>query len=280
MYSIGYEIIPGNYIDKFVGEGNLGSVYIIKNQLGLTSAIKILDKNIKFNPGLANSYLKLRSKNIVCLQDYGQIDTGECYLLWEHLDNNLEKILINVNDVNTACSYILQILNGLKALEDSEIIHGNIKPSNILFANHLKISDWGMINLIPESQFFLDRISTGIYFLSPEQLNNELTPLMDSWAASVIFYYMLSGYYPFQGNTCMEVCNSILQKDADLYDIPEEVHGFFKISFQKDKNKRHGSIRKMIEQINALMKNSMPVKKKKISLKKKRKKKRGCITCL
>ncbi|NOY89266.1 MAG: serine/threonine protein kinase [FCB group bacterium] len=108
----------------------------------------------------------------------------------------------------------IQISRGLNRLHHEKIVHGNLKPANIMVNNEgtFKLLDAGLSSFknfqnnpdfVPPYEAF--------HYLSPEQIaNNELTFKSDLFSLGVIFYQMLSGVLPFEGEDEDALCKSIL----------------------------------------------------------------------
>ena len=105
---------------------------------------------------------------------------------------------------------LIDLNKGLKVMYENKIIHGNIKPSNILlsFNNNnvnklcLKISDFGLSNLYKEYKEII--ISKSIKgkseFISPECLKDEeINDKSDIWSLGILIYYLLFQKYPYNG---------------------------------------------------------------------------------
>jgi eukaryotic-like serine/threonine-protein kinase len=85
------------------------------------------------------------------------------------------------------------------------VIHGNLKPSNILLTNRVSmqhqigeplLTDFGLIKLLQQGS-----ATTSPFYLSPEQIRgNAATERSDMYALGVILYELCTGVLPFRGN--------------------------------------------------------------------------------
>ena len=91
---------------------------------------------------------------------------------------------------------------------ENKIIHGDIKPSNILlsFNNNsahkvcFKISDFGLSKLYEENNIDKSRIIDTSQFISPECLKGkEINDKSDIWSLGILIYYLLFQNYPYNG---------------------------------------------------------------------------------
>lgn len=104
-----------------------------------------------------------------------------------------------------AHNVIVDTLLGLKYLHSKNILHGDLKPANILIdRNHRAIvSDFGMCK--PADQRYTGRWGSTAY-QSPEQLmvKADWGSKVDLFAVGIIFVQMVLGEHPFVGNSKTE----------------------------------------------------------------------------
>jgi serine/threonine protein kinase len=175
-------------LGKLIGEGSFGKVY----ELGKDKVVKYIHLT---GDGLLD-YIEpfilsnLKHENIM---NSDQISIGECGLL---------KILMNIADPISNLSLrdikkdklnlALQVKEGLTYLHNLTIVHGDIKPSNILkIGNCYKISDFGLSILLYSDPQKIDKLIYTDKYRPPENYNYIISRKSDIWA----FGKMLEEYF-------------------------------------------------------------------------------------
>merc|ERR1712228_140422 len=104
---------------------------------------------------------------------------------------------------NVARTYFKQIINGLEACHNANVVHRDLKPQNLLLDSkfNLKITDFGLSKII---QSDADAVMKTTYvgtrgYQAPELLLNQKYDLKcDVFSAGVILFILLAGYPPFE----------------------------------------------------------------------------------
>ena len=148
----------------------------------------------------------------------GQLD-DDPYIVMEWLEGRtLEDSLSESGPfpVRETIDLVLSLLETLGAAHKAGIVHRDIKPSNLLILDdgRLKVTDFG-IALMQGRE--LVKTQAGVVFAtprfaSPEQLRGtEIDGRADLFSTGVVLYLMLTGEYPFAGQTFMDLAHAILQ---------------------------------------------------------------------
>jgi serine/threonine-protein kinase len=152
---------------------------------------------------------------VVALHDMGiEESTLTPYLVMELIDGqSMEKALAKGSiPFPTACSWIAQIAVALSIAHRRGIIHGDVKPANILITNEnrVKLSDFGMARLASHDTGDTSLLGTPAYWC-PEQLQGRPQDARsDLFSLGAVLYEMVTGVSPFAGSTLQNVCNNVL----------------------------------------------------------------------
>lgn len=108
--------------------------------------------------------------------------------------------------------WVRDIVQGLDYLYRNGVIHGDLKPANLLLTadGHVKLADFGSAVLFNEEQEDGCLFGTPA-FRAPESLESgyRLSPEADAWALGVCIYVWIYGCLPFDGNTPYAIYNAI-----------------------------------------------------------------------
>ena len=203
-----------------LGQGGMGSVYKA-HQAALDKfvCVKLLapelareQRNIDFFLREARSAAKLDHPNIVHIYNFGQ-ENGSYFILMSYVEGKTLQDLVAEKgplSVKEATDIMSGVLKGLGHAHSNSIIHRDIKPSNILVGpdNIPRIVDFGLARSITEDKQLTmagELVGTA-YFMSPEQgLAGTVDSRADLYATGATYFYILTGRYPFDGKSSIEV---------------------------------------------------------------------------
>lgn len=107
-----------------------------------------------------------------------------------------------------ALPIIQQLCNAIQYAHEHDVIHGNIKPSNVFVASdgRVLLADFGIVRGYDDSQQSLTRVGWGsAEYAAPEQSLGVLRRASDIYALGVLLFRILTGYPPFTGQSPVEV---------------------------------------------------------------------------
>jgi len=154
--------------------------------------------------------------------------------------------------------YLTQLCAGLGAIHSAGILHRDLKPENVLVGENqsLKIADFGIASLGgDEIDVSRDRMSGTIGYMSPEYIRSgEFSPASDIYAIGVMAYYMLTGHFPFEGDSIVDLLTSrVLHDPAPVRtlrsDCPEELDALVMKAISRFDYYRFHSCTEMAEEI-------------------------------
>ena len=210
----------GNYrIVRTLGQGGFAEVYLGEHiYLKSPAAVKVLHALLTGEAQAAfvkeaQMLVHLHHPHIVRLLDFA-VETGVPFLVMEYAPGgNLRKLHPAGSRVplETVGSYVQQIASALHYAHSQHLIHGDIKPENILLGSQdeLLLSDFGLAVLDSQSHAYSTQLvsqqmaGTSLY-LAPEQLQGHSQSASDQYSLAVVVYEWLCGVPPFRG-TAIEI---------------------------------------------------------------------------
>ena len=216
---IGKEFAGCKVISK-IGQGGMGTVYKAHHKaLNKTVCVKLLAKelsndkrNLEFFLREARSAAKLNHPNIVHVYNFGK-ENNNYFIVMSFIDGKSLQEIVEAEgpmSVERATKFTAELLDGLAHAHSKGVIHRDIKPSNILVGSNGQsyLVDFGLAKSLSEEKELTqagEMIGTA-YFMSPEQcLAQKVDNRADLYAVGATFYYLITGKYPFDGKTSIEV---------------------------------------------------------------------------
>ena len=124
-----------------------------------------------------------------------------------------------------ARAIMLQILESLKCMHESGLVHRDLKLENVLLPTaddhtRIKIADFGLSAFWTTGAPMLRQRCGTPAFVAPEILPKdcEYDNKIDMWSAGVILYFLLSGFPPFWGDDLQHLLSSIMSEDPKFTD--------------------------------------------------------------
>lgn len=212
------EILIGEKFGHFeivstLGRGGMGQVYLaLDTSLQRYVAVKLLRSGIGTSRGLSKSsdeevdkllqeavsQARVTHPNIVTIYYVGKQD-GDPFLAMELVNGQPlnDRIAAGILPFNEIAEIVLQICEALKYSYELDIVHGDIKPSNVLLQQNglAKLSDFGMARRVSLND---DQAIGGTpNYIAPELLRGEKPSIQtDMYALGVTIYEMSFGELP------------------------------------------------------------------------------------
>ena len=255
-----------------LGRGGMGEVFLAEDtSLGRKVALKLLrsdftsdEERLRRFRQEARAASALNHPNILTIHEIGQHGPLQFmaseYVEGETLRQHISRAplsLIHALDV------AVQVAGALAAAHEAGIIHRDIKPENIMLRSdgYVKVLDFGLAKLIDPKTIHtaaptLPHVETAqgvvmgtFSYMSPEQARGlPVDARTDIWSLGVMFYEMVAGRQPFEGETASDVMSLILQKEPlplahYTPDVPTELERIVRKALCKDKEERYQTVK-------------------------------------
>ncbi len=223
-------VVANRYrLDKVLGEGGFGAVYVAAREDGVQVALKVLFEDALERTGGDDRFRReaelarrLDHPNVVKVLDEGIDARGTRFIAFELLTGRTLGDEIGrwgAMRPQRAAQIALRVLHALEAAHGVGIIHRDLKPANIFLMHgddRLKVLDFGIAKSINKNTIAgltqAGQVLGTPAYMAIEQLTGDpVAPATDLFALGVVLIEMLIGRPPYpSGSTAMDIVRSRL----------------------------------------------------------------------
>jgi serine/threonine-protein kinase len=210
--------IPGFTLERLIGEGGFGQVWLASREGGERVAIKVLhlelvrsiDALTRFQREL-DAIQRLQHPNVVRALDHGTLTDGRPFLVLEYIEGpSLREVIHERGSLTPADSLeiLAPLCDALATAHDHGLVHRDVKASNVILARvdgQLRpvLLDFGLVKLLDQAGPGLtsSRSMLGTpAAMAPEQMRGQpVDARTDVYALGLLAYHMLTGQPAFGG---------------------------------------------------------------------------------
>ena len=206
-------------LDAIVGEGGMAVVYrgydlILRRQI----AVKVLRDRFASDQAFVRRFYQeaeaaanLSHPNIVNTYDVGEFE-GKPYIVQEFVQGEtLATLIAREKKLPEAAAvrYARQICSALVAAHRAQLLHRDVKPSNILITPEdvVRVTDFGIAQFSGrQADGESDEILGSVPYCPPEQVSDgDASEASDLYSVGVVLYEMVTGKRPFDADTAAGV---------------------------------------------------------------------------
>lgn len=268
MITRGQKINDRYQIIRSIGEGGMANVYLAHDMiLDRDVAVKILRGDLADDEKFVRRFQReaiaassLSHPNIVEMYDVGE-DNGKYYIVMEYVEGKTLKSLIKKRGALTLPEVIdimQQLTSAISCAHDSNIIHRDIKPQNVLIKEDgiVKITDFGIAMALNSNELTqTNSVMGSVHYLPPEQANGKGATLKsDIYSLGIVMFELLTGKLPFRGENAVEIAikqmkNQIPSVCSINENIPQSVENVILKACAKNPKNRYNTVKEMYADI-------------------------------
>jgi len=273
------QTIAGKYrLNQLLGTGGMASVWSATNMFTEREhAIKVMLPAMARTPEAARRFLleakasaRINHPNIIEIMDVGQSEDGSLFMVMELLSGvSLETALKRQNPPMTVYEFtiiMLDVARALAAAHRSNVIHRDLKPTNIFLHKDRhgiavpKLLDFGVSKFLEEENHaqltMAGTVLGSPMYMSPEQAKGEsdIDNRTDIFAFGSMLFEALAGYRCYDApnfNALIVAIATKAPKDIDdaAPNMPDSLRSIIKDCLQVDKTKRISSFEEMVDRL-------------------------------
>jgi serine/threonine protein kinase/tetratricopeptide (TPR) repeat protein len=269
-----------------LGAGGQGEVYkAVDKRLGRTVVIKVLppdltvkEANLKRFEREARLASSLDHPNICTIFDLGE-DGNVHYIAMQYVEGRNVRQLVNGRplELKSALSIAVQVADALAAAHARGIIHRDIKAGNVMVTDsgQVKVLDFGLAKLLDEDAAHAGGIhhtelteigvpyGTATYAAPEQARGDRVDKRADIFSTGVLLYEMLTGIWPFQGRTSVDVRHAVLHAQpkpvAEMRNdaVPPRLQQILDRALQKEPRDRYQKMEELRDDLKNVLREVM-----------------------
>ncbi len=255
-------------IKEKIGVGGMADVFLAYDKvLDRECAIKLLRLELCQDPIAKMRFMReaeaasvLQHRNIVAIYDVGEANNRP-FIVMEYVSGMTLKSMIlkrGAIEKNEALMIMKQLVLAVDAAHQLGIIHRDIKPQNVLVKadGTVKIADFGIASVQGSIQLTQhDSVMGSVHYLAPECVRGELASFeSDIYSLGIVFYEMLTGNLPYQGEGALQVAMKHLKEEmVSVRDynsnIEQSIENIIIKAMAKNKKYRYHDVKVMLKDL-------------------------------
>lgn len=257
-YQHGDKPIEGYTVLRGIGRGGFGEVYYAVSDGGREVALKVIQQHHDIELRGVRHCINLKSPHLISIFDVRKNTDGVPFVIMELIAGPSLREVMSRNEkgvgIARAAYFLREIARGLNYLHERGIVHRDLKPENIFYEDGFaKIGDYGLSKYISVSRQSGQTISVGtVHYMAPEIGSGNYHQGIDVYALGIIFYELLTGNVPFNGDSMGEILMKHLTQEPDVSMLDPGLRPVLQRALKKSPAERYQSAREMVDAVFAI----------------------------
>ena len=274
----------GKYkIEETLGQGGMGVVYRAwDSDLNRSVALKTIQPQLVFAPDVkarllreAQAAARLQHPNVVTVYEFGEHE-GRLFIAMEYVKGkSLSQLRGTDLSLDRKLEIMLGVCRALHYAHQSDIVHRDVKPSNVLIRDEddaVKLLDFGIARLSDSNLTHTGTAMGTPEYMSPEMVEGSaIDRRSDIFSAGVVLYELLTASKPFHHDRITTIMYNILHLDPPpvsrvLSPAPPGLEDLVSQMIAKKPEDRFQTMQPVVEELEHLLSESVLAKAAKARL--------------
>lgn len=268
-------------IEGLIAGGGMGSVYVARHTVyGTTCALKVLHPKLHHDDGWRRRFeaegfagTTLKHPHVLAAREVILEDNNQIGLVLDLVKEGMTLHRVMSREFPTGLPLVqslrvlLGLVQGIEYAHGKEIVHGDIKPENVLIQGDLrdpdswvpKLTDFGTVGILahPVEIDGQTAVVVSPRYASPEHIKGmaQLEPRSDIYCLGLLLHYMLTGRHASVARTVEEAAQRVAEPTTTtaLMDQPEALIALFMKATERRADDRFATARDLALAIRDLL---------------------------
>ncbi len=273
-------VVAGYRIEKVLGSGGMGTVYLAANPvLPRRDALKVLSSELSHDPPFRARFIReadlaatLDHPNIVTVYTRGETEEGQLWIAMQYVPGSDAHAELEDGQITVqrTVHIIGEVAKALDYAHRRNLVHRDVKPANFLLApddERVLLADFGIARALDDTSQLTatGMVMATVAYAAPETLGSgPVDGRVDIYALGCSLYRMLTGQAPFasSGGLAATMAAHLTKpppRVTDRVDLPRGINAVVAKAMAKNPGDRFQRARELAEAAAAALEGGVTV---------------------